>query len=220
MPEEIIITENIFNRNDGVAKLNLDRLNEFGVFSIDLIASPGAGKTTLVEKTILALSNRLNIGVINGDIASRLDTDRAASAGAVAKQINTGGECHLDANMVKLSLAEIDLSRIDLLLIENVGNLICPANFRLGSHKTIIVASVPEGSDKPYKYPGTYLGAGLVILNKIDLLPYVPFNMDYFTSGIKLLNPEVEILKMSCLHGDGFDLWIEWILNQMHLAKT
>ena len=220
MPEQIKISENIFKLNDDIAKYNFNLFNKLGVFTIDLIASPGAGKTTLVEKTITALSDRLNIAVINGDIATRLDTDRAAAAGALAKQINTGGECHLDANMLRLSLDEMDLSNIDLLIIENVGNLICPANFKLGSHKTIVVASVPEGSDKPYKYPGTYLGAGLVILNKIDLLPYVPFDISYFRKGIKTLNPNVEIIEMSCLHGEGFGRWVNWILTQLNLLKN
>jgi len=212
MPEQIKIVENILKVNDSLAEQNLDLLNQFGVFAIDLIASPGAGKTTLVEKTVSALSNKMNIAVINGDIATQLDTDRAAAAGALAKQINTGGECHLDANMVKHSLDDIDLEQVDLLIIENVGNLICPTNFKLGSHKTVIVASIPEGSDKPYKYPGTYIGAGLVILNKIDLLPYVPFDLDYFSNGIKVLNPDVEIIQLSCLHGEGFDQWLEWLL--------
>jgi len=212
MPEQIKIVENILKVNDSLAEQNLDLLNQFGVFAIDLIASPGAGKTTLVEKTVSALSNKMNIAVINGDIATQLDTDRAAAAGALAKQINTGGECHLDANMVKHSLDDIDLEQVDLLISENVGNLICPTNFKLGSHKTVIVASIPEGSDKPYKYPGTYIGAGLVILNKIDLLPYVPFDLDYFSNGIKVLNPDVEIIQLSCLHGEGFDQWLEWLL--------
>ena len=212
MPEQIKIVEDILKVNDSLAKQNLDLLNQFGVFAVDLIASPGAGKTTLVEKTVSALSNTMNIAVINGDIATQLDTDRAAAAGALAKQINTGGECHLDANMVKCSLYDIDLEQVDLLIIENVGNLICPTNFKLGSHKTVIVASIPEGSDKPYKYPGTYIGAGLVILNKIDLLPYVPFDLDDFSNGIKVLNPDVEIIQLSCLHGEGFDQWLEWLL--------
>ena len=212
MPEQIKIVEDILKVNDSLAKQNLDLLNQFGVFAVDLIASPGAGKTTLVEKTVSALSNTMNIAVINGDIATQLDTDRAAAAGALAKQINTGGECHLDANMVKRSLDDIDLEQVDLLIIENVGNLICPSNFKLGSHKTVIVASIPEGSDKPYKYPGTYIGAGLVILNKIDLLPYVPFDLDDFSNGIKVLNPDVEIIQLSCLHGEGFDQWLEWLL--------
>ena len=220
MPDQILLKESIFNRNDEVAKANLNLLNKLGVFCVDIIASPGAGKTTLVEKTIAALNNQFNIAVINGDIATQLDTERAAAAGAVAKQINTGGECHLDANMVSLSLKEIDLQNIDLLIIENVGNLICPANFKLGSHKTIIVASVPEGADKPYKYPGTYLGAHLILLNKMDLLPYVPFDVDYFSKGIKIINPDVEIIKISSLHGDGMNQWYQWIYNQISHYKS
>lgn len=219
MTQNITITEKIFKVNDEVASSNLDHLNQFGVFSIDIIASPGAGKTTLVERTVAKFSNKFKLAVINGDIATSLDTERASAAGALAKQINTGGECHLDANMLRSSLSEIDLSNIDLLIIENVGNLICPVNFKLGSHKTVIVASVPEGADKPYKYPGTYINAGLVILNKIDLLPYVPFDKDYFTKGIKLLNPNVEIIELSCLHEEGMDQWYSWLLQQMDFAK-
>jgi hydrogenase nickel incorporation protein HypB len=217
MPEKINLTENIFKVNDEVALSNLNRLNRFGVFAIDIIASPGAGKTTLIERTVATLSNRLNIAVINGDLATRLDTDRAAAAGAQALQINTGGECHLDAYMLSSPLMELDLARIDLLIIENVGNLICPANFRLGSHKTVVVASVPEGADKPYKYPGTYLAASLVLLNKIDLLPYVPFDKDYFYKGIQFLNHDIDILEVSTLNGTGMQVWCNWLL--IELAK-
>jgi hydrogenase nickel incorporation protein HypB len=220
MPEKINISEGIFKVNDEVALSNLSYLNSLGIFTINIIASPGAGKTTLVEKTVYKLASQLKIAVINGDIATRIDTDRAAAAGAVALQINTGGECHLDANMLRLSFSELDLTGIDLLIIENVGNLICPVNFRLGSHQTIVVASVPEGADKPYKYPGTYLDAGLVLLNKIDLLPYVPFDKPYFINGVSLLNPNVEILEVSCLLGNGMEKWYQWILRQVMEFKN
>ena len=153
--------------------------------------------------------------MINGDIATSLDADRAAAAGAKAVQINTGGDCHLDAIMVQQALQSMDLSTIDLLIVENVGNLICPASFMLGTHKNVLVASIPEGDDKPYKYPGMYRGADAVVINKIDLLPYVSFRLDYFQKGIEVLNPGVTQFQLSCRTGQGIDAWRDWLLVQV-----
>ncbi len=211
MPERIAVVEDILSANDRVADQNRARLDAAGVFSVNLMASPGAGKTSIVERTVRALSGEMRIGVINGDLATSIDADRAAAAGAQAVQVNTGGECHLDAVMLRGGLEQIDLERIDLLLVENVGNLICPAAFRLGTHRSVLVASVPEGSDKPYKYPGTYRGIDVLLINKIDLLPYVDFDMRYFHEGVEILNPGLVSFTVSCRTGEGLGAWFEWL---------
>ena len=215
MPQNISVVEKILSANDRLAQENRTRIDSAGVFSINIMASPGAGKTLLIEQTIRALQSKLRIGMINGDIATSLDADRAAAAGAQAVQINTGGECHLDAIMLQEALLRMDLSTIDLLIVENVGNLICPASFMLGTHKNILVASIPEGDDKPYKYPGTYRGADAVVINKIDLLPYVSFRMDYFQKGIEVLNPGVVQFQLSCRTGEGLEAWRDWLVSQL-----
>ncbi len=179
------------------------------------MASPGAGKTSLIEHTVQALAQRLRVAVIDGDIATSLDADRAAAAGATAVQINTGGDCHLDAVMLHNALTQLDLTALDLLIVENVGNLVCPANFQLGTHRSVLVASIPEGDDKPYKYPGAYQGVDVLVLNKIDLLPYVPFRMDFFKSGVEALNPNLTTFPLSCTTGEGLDAWIEWLTTQV-----
>jgi hydrogenase nickel incorporation protein HypB len=215
MPQNISVVEKILSANDRLAQENRTRIDSAGVFSINIMASPGAGKTLLIEQTIRALQSKLRIGMINGDIATSLDADRAAAAGAQAVQINTGGECHLDAIMLQEALLRMDLSTIDLLIVENVGNLICPASFMLGTHKNILVASIPEGDDKPYKYPGMYRGADAVVINKIDLLPYVSFRMDYFQKGIEVLNPGVVQFQFSCRTGEGLEAWRDWLVSQL-----
>jgi hydrogenase nickel incorporation protein HypB len=182
-----------------------------GVFSVNLMASPGAGKTSLIERTVAALRGGLRLAVIDGDIATSLDADRAAAAGARAVQINTGGECHLDAVMLRDALGQLDLSALDLLIVENVGNLVCPAGFALGTDRSILIASVPEGDDKPYKYPGTYRGVDALVLNKIDLLPYVDFDRQRFQRGVEALNPGVLTFPLSCRTGEGLAAWTDWL---------
>jgi hydrogenase nickel incorporation protein HypB len=211
----IPIVENILSANDRLAGENRARLDAAGVFSLNIMASPGAGKTSLIEQTIGALKDQLRLAVIDGDIATSLDADRAAAAGAVAVQINTGGECHLDAVMLHNALLQLDLSQVDLLIVENVGNLVCPASFQLGTHQSVLIASIPEGDDKPYKYPGMYRGVDALIINKIDLLPYVPFRMEFFTQGVEALNPGVLTFPLSCRTGEGIDTWVDWILKQV-----
>ena len=214
MPQNIPVVENILNANDRIAEENYTRLEDAGVFSINILASPGAGKTSLIEQTLPRLKDRLRVAAIDGDIATSIDSDRAAAAGALAAiQINTGGDCHLDAVMLHGALEKLDLTRYDLLIVENVGNLVCPANFKLGTHKTVLVASVPEGDDKPYKYPGTYRGVDVLIINKIDLLPYVNFRMDYFEQGVQVLNPGVTTFYTSCTTGEGLDAWTDWLIE-------
>ncbi len=215
MSKRFTIVENILSANDRLAAENRATLDAARVFSINLMASPGAGKTSLIERTVKGLSGRLHLGVIDGDIATSLDADRAAAAGALALQINTGGECHLDAVMLHQALPDLDLDQIELLIVENVGNLICPASFKLGTHKNVLVASTPEGDDKPYKYPGTYRGVDALVINKIDLLPYITFDMDNFRRGVETLNPGVITFPLSCRTGEGLDVWMDWLFNQV-----
>jgi hydrogenase nickel incorporation protein HypB len=219
VPNRIKIIKNILESNDTIAAKNKDRFLTANILTLNLIASPGAGKTSLVEQTLKFLSNKLRIAVINGDISTSLDTERAAKAGASALQINTGGECHLDALMLQKALDNFNLGDFDLLIVENVGNLVCPSSFDLGTQFTVVVASVPEGDDKPYKYPGTYLNADVVILNKIDLSPYVPFDKGNFYNGVRLLNSAAKIFEVSCLHGDGLQYWCAWITSQIELLQ-
>lgn len=216
MTQRVPVVENILNANDRLAEENLTRINAEGVLAINIMASPGAGKTSLIEQTLLRLPRNLRVAVVDGDIATSLDADRAYAAGAQASiQINTGGECHLDAVMLQKALNQLDLAKFDLLIVENVGNLICPANFRLGTHQSILVASIPEGDDKPYKYPGAYRGVDALVINKIDLLPYVPFKMDYFKRGVEALNPGLITFPLSCRTGDGLDEWIDWLTQKV-----
>jgi len=216
MGQRIQVVENILNANDRLAEENRARLDAAGVFSVNLMASPGAGKTSLIERTLPRLQSSLRTAVVDGDIATSLDADRAAAAGArVSVQINTGGECHLDAVMLQQALNQLDLTQIDLLIVENVGNLVCPVSFKLGTHRSILIASVPEGDDKPYKYPGMYRGVDALIINKIDLLPYIPFKMDYFQRGVEALNPGVLTFSISCRTGEGLDGWIDWLCQNV-----
>lgn len=207
----IQVVEKILSANDRIADENRTILDQSGVFALNIMASPGAGKTSLIEQTVRRLSPQLRIAVIDGDIATSLDAERAAAAGAVSVQINTGGDCHLDAVMLHSALSQLPLETFDLLIVENVGNLICPANFQLGTHKSVLIASIPEGDDKPYKYPGIYRGVDTLVINKIDLLPYVPFKMDYFRRGIEILNPGLLSFPLSCRTGEGLETWLSWV---------
>jgi hydrogenase nickel incorporation protein HypB len=218
MTQRISVVEKILNANDRLATENRTKLDSAHIYALNFMASPGAGKTSLIEQTIHRLSGQMAIAVIDGDIATSLDADRAAAAGAKAVQINTGGECHLDAVMLQGALTQLDLSRYDLLIVENVGNLVCPASFQLGTHNSILIASVPEGDDKPYKYPGMYRGVDALVINKIDLLPYVSFDMDYFRRGVEILNPGVVIFPISCRTGEGLDSWINWVIQRVKNA--
>ncbi len=213
--QHIPVVEKILSANDRIAVQNRAALDQAKVFSINLMASPGAGKTSLVEQTVTKLNGQLRLAVIDGDIATSLDADRAAAAGAAAVQINTGGECHLDAVMLQEALPRLDLSQLDLLIVENVGNLVCPASFQLGTHISVLIASIPEGDDKPYKYPGMYRGVDALVINKIDLLPYVDFNMDYFRRGVEMLNPGLVTFLVSCRTGEGIAEWLNWLCTNI-----
>ena len=219
MTVRVPIIEKILSANDRIASENRAMLDSAHVFAINIMASPGAGKTSLIEQSLRQLTDKLRVGVIDGDIATSLDAERASAAGAVSIQINTGGDCHLDAVMVHSALSELPLSQLDLLIIENVGNLICPANFHLGTHKSILVASVPEGDDKPYKYPGIYRGVDALVINKIDLLPYVTYDMDYFRRGVEILNPGLVSFPLSCHTGAGLETWLAWITESVRAYR-
>ncbi len=215
------IVENILSANDQVAAINRAQLDASHVFGINFMASPGAGKTSMILQTIRALSGDLKIAVVEGDTAPvTIDADKIIAAGRPAVQINTGGECHLDAIMLKNGLAQLPLNEIDLVIVENVGNLVCPAAFNLGTHANVLIASIPEGDDKPYKYPAIYRGLDVLVINKTDLLPYIDFNMDYFRRGVEMLNPGVVTFPVSCKTGDGIPAWVGWLKQQVIQQKS
>lgn len=220
MSRKVSIIEKVHNVNDQLAAENKLQLQEAGLFSINLMASPGAGKTSLIETTLSKLDPDISVAAIDGDVATSIDADRAAQAGATAVQINTGGQCHIDANMLRNALAELDLAKFDLLLVENVGNLICPASFKLGTDRNILIASIPEGDDKPYKYPAMYQDVDALIINKIDLIPYIDFDMDYFKKGVEMLNPGLISFPISCKTGEGLEDWIKWLTAQIKAGKS
>lgn len=212
MSKIVHVVEDIMSANDDVAAQNRAKLNGAGVLGINIMASPGSGKTSVILRTIAALKDELRLSVVEGDTAPvSIDADKVIAAGMTAVQINTGGNCHLDANMLRQALPELPLGQVDLLIVENVGNLICPAGFKLGTHFNVVIASVPEGDDKPYKYPNIYRGIDALILNKIDLLPYIDFDVDYFKRGVQLLNPNVIFFALSCKTGEGVDAWVAWL---------
>ena len=211
MKQRMPVVENILSANDRLAEENRTRLDNTSVYAINLMASPGAGKTSLIEHTIKRLTGKLRLVVVDGDIATSIDADRAVAAGAEAVQINTGGQCHLDAVMLQGALNQLELAKYDLLLVENVGNLICPAAFKLGTHQNVLIASIPEGDDKPYKYPPMYRGVDALVINKIDLLPYIDFDMQYFQRGVEVLNPGLVTFPLSCRTGEGLEAWLAWL---------
>ena len=214
--KKVSIVENILSANDQIAQETNELLLKHGIKAINIMASPGAGKTTFILKTIQQLREHLRIAVIEGDTAPvTIDADKIHSARIPVTQINTGGACHLDASMIRNGLNQLDLTSIDLLIIENVGNLVCPAAFKLGEHFNIVIASIPEGDDKPYKYPEIYRGIDCLLLNKVDLLPYLDFDIEYFSDGIRMLNPNSEIFPVSAKTGEGFNQWTSWLLAKL-----
>lgn len=219
MSERITVVEKIMGANERLAAENRARLDAAGVVALNLMASPGAGKTSLIEQTLRLLGGRFRVAVVDGDVATSIDADRAAAAGATAVQINTGGECHLDAVMLEQALARLDLEGVDLLLVENVGNLICPASFELGTHQSVLIASIPEGDDKPYKYPAMYQGVDALVINKIDLMPYIDFDMDYFRRGVEALNPGLITFPVSCRTGEGLTDWLAWVSRHVEAKR-
>jgi hydrogenase nickel incorporation protein HypB len=207
----LTVKENILAANTKEAGINRGLLDRHNIGMINIMSSPGSGKTSLILQTIHRLRNRYRIAVIEGDIASSMDTDKITLLNIPAVQINTSGGCHLDARMTRKALDALDLDRIDLIFIENVGNLVCTADFDLGAHKKVVILSIPEGDDKPHKYPVMFVEADVVLVNKTDVLPYFDFNLEEFPALISGLNPSAVVLPVSAKTQDGLDRWISWI---------
>jgi hydrogenase nickel incorporation protein HypB len=214
---KIDITQRILSANDEVAAENRTLLAGRGILAVNVMASPGAGKTSVILATAGRLPQDVRMGVIEGDLASSIDTDTLLARGIPAVQINTGGNCHLDAPMVRAALPRLSLDAIEVLFIENVGNLVCPAEFDLGAALAVVIASVPEGHDKPYKYPGMFAAADAVILNKADLAAYFDFDLDYFRRGLAMVNPAAPLFVLSCRSGDGVAGWVAWLLSTLQV---
>lgn len=214
MARELPVLEEILSANDRVARENRRLLDRHGVVAVNVMAAPGAGKTSLILATIAALDRRLRVGVVEGDVAGRVDADKIATTGMPVVQINTGGGCHLDAPQVAGALERLPLDQIDLLFIENVGNLICPTGFDLGEHRKVLIAHLPEGDDKPIKYPGMFTAVDALVLNKTDLAPYVDFCLAAFQEAFRALNPRAPLFQLSCKTGEGLDAWVAWLEGQ------
>jgi hydrogenase nickel incorporation protein HypB len=212
---EIKVVKDILGANDQIARKNRQLFDSNQVFVVNVMASPGAGKTSVIMETIKRLKGKTRVGVVEGDISSSLDAEAISKEDVPVVQINTGGECHLDANMTATALGDLPLNDIDLLLIENVGNLVCPAEFKLGEDIRILIASTPEGDDKPFKYPLMFHEADVVLINKIDLLPYLKFDVDAFARTIRGINRKVKIFPVSCTTGEGIEAWVSWLLGRM-----
>jgi len=208
---EIKVVKNIREANEVIAAQNRAVFDQKGIYVINLMGGPGAGKTTLLERSIEHLKGKRRMAVIEGDIATCRDAERIAAYDIPAVQINTGGACHLDGNMVKRGLEDLDLEQIDLLIVENVGNLVCPAEFVIGEDAKVTIVSVTDGDDKPLKYPLIFQVSSILLLNKIDLLPYLDFDMDKFRAETLSINPHVSIVPISCKTGTGLDEWFQWL---------
>ncbi len=211
--------KNILDANDRIARDNRSLFDANGVFVINLMSSPGAGKTTLVERTIEALRARYRIAVIEGDIQDTCDAERIARLDIPVTQINPGGACHIDGNMVREALPNFDLSGIDLLITENVGNLVCPAEFNVGENCKVMILSTPEGADKPMKYPLMFHESSALIINKMDLLDYVDFDLDKARRDALAINPKLAIFTVSCKTGEGLAPWIQWLTGQVEAFR-
>lgn len=209
------LEQNILAKNDRLAERNRGWFAGRNILALNLVSSPGAGKTALLERTIRDLGSELNISVIEGDQATDNDSRRIRAAGARVVQINTGTGCHLDAEMVSRGLEQLDPPTDSVVIIENVGNLVCPALFDLGEHAKVLVCSVPEGDDKPIKYPHMFRASGVMLLNKIDLLPHVPFDRDRCLANARLINPNLQIYQISATSGDGLTDWYGWLRNRL-----
>jgi hydrogenase nickel incorporation protein HypB len=217
---EIDLSRPILARNDELARRNRERLADAGAFALDVLASPGAGKTTTILATIAALRERYRIAVVEGDIASKVDAEKVKAHGIPAVQINTGGACHLEADMVSRAFDALPMGDLDLIILENVGNLVCPTEFDLGQGARIVILSVPEGDDKPLKYPGIFAQAEAVLLNKIDALPIFDFDETAFVDSVRHLNGSAPIFRMSAKTGEGVAEWAEWLAGRIEAAKA
>lgn len=217
---QIQVMTNILDRNDQIAAEVHERLSAAGIFVVNLLGSPGCGKTSLLEHTIVGLKNEISMAVIEGDLFTAKDAERIEKHGVPVVQINTAGGCHLDANMVNKVLDSLDLGALDLIVIENVGNLVCPAEFNIGEDVKVTVLSITEGEDKPLKYPLIFKQASAVILNKVDLLPYTNFDMQAAITDITGINPDAVVIQASCRSGMGLPEWYGWLKKQICMKKT
>lgn len=211
---KIDVRRNILEANKELSLRNSDFFRENRVLAVNIMAAPGAGKTSTILKTIDSLREKMNFIVVEGDIASSIDTDKIKKRGVPAVQINTGHMCHLDANMIKGVVDNFEYGQNTVLFIENVGNLVCPADFSLGEDINIVIASVPEGDDKPFKYPAIFLKADIVLLNKIDTLDSIDFDKDFFYEGLSVLRTSFPAFEVSCKTGEGFDEWANWLMTR------
>ncbi len=221
MPK-VTIAQNILAANDTIAQEIQQSLAARGIRTINIMSSPGAGKTTLLERTLERLRGRMGIAVIEGDIETSADAERIEAAGAETVQINTRGACHLEAHMIRSALAELELARTHLLIIENIGNLVCPSAWNLGEDRRVVVVSTTEGDDKPAKYPHMFAASQIMIVNKLDLLPYVDYDVAKVKRQALAINPHLHIFELSCRTGQGLDAWCEWLMAfvQSHVATT
>ena len=217
---QIKVMTNILDRNDQIAAEIKERLSAKGIFVVNLLGSPGCGKTSLLEHTIIGLKEELSIAVIEGDLFTAKDAERIEQHGVPVVQINTSGGCHLDANMVDQVLDSLDLETLDLIIIENVGNLVCPAEFNIGEDVKVTVLSITEGEDKPLKYPLIFKLASTVILNKIDLLPYTTFDMNSAIKDITSINPDALLIEASARTGQGLTEWYAWLKQQVKMKQA
>jgi len=215
----IKILKDILSANDQIAERNRALLDKHKVFALNVMSSPGAGKTSLILDTIRTLKKRKRVGVIEGDISSTIDAEKVKKERVPVLQINTGGECHLDAAMINRALENMPLEEMDLLFIENVGNLVCPGEFKLGEDRKVLIVSAPEGDDKIYKYPLLFHLADAVVVNKIDLLPYTTFDVDGFSKALKGLNQKARLFRVSCTTHEGIEDWTDWVLSTMRPPK-
>jgi hydrogenase nickel incorporation protein HypB len=210
---EVKVMKNIMHANEKLAGENRSYFEKRGIKAVNIMASPGSGKTSTILKLIEAFGDRVSVAVVEGDIASSIDAEKIDKLGKPVIQINTGGGCHLDANMIKTAIDSLNLKDNTILFIENVGNLVCPSSFDLGEGIKMVIASVPEGHDKPYKYTSMFELADVIILNKTDLMPYIDFDRDSFYKGVRALNEKVEIFEISCKTGEGVDKLAQWMLG-------
>lgn len=210
----VTIERKILEKNDEIALRNRATFKEHRVFVLNMVSSPGAGKTTILEKTLEALRGRIRVAVIEGDVQTDLDAQRIEKYGVPAVQIVTRGGCHLEANLVQEAVKAIDLSKLDMVIIENVGNLVCPANYDLGEDVKVVVSSVTEGDDKPLKYPAMFRNAGVLLLNKIDLVPYVNARPEVLVKNALSINPHLTVFQTSAVSGQGINLWCDWLVDK------
>lgn len=217
---KISVVKDILEVNDRIARENRELFDKDGLLVFNLMSSPGAGKTSLLERTIDAMKDEVNMGVIEGDIQSSQDAERIAEKGIPVVQINTGGACHLDGNMIRDTFTEFDFEVMDLLVVENVGNLVCPAEFQVGEDFKVMILSVTEGEDKPAKYPLMFRESKVLLINKIDLIPYLDLNLERFREEALKVNPDLTIFEVSCKTGEGLDAWYAWLKGQVKAGSA